>query len=173
MAKLDVRDPQNWIPRELFAAYVGPDSEALLAYYDKAKVQKNPLLMSFNLLAVLVLPAWLGLRQQWAMWATFTGLIGVVPFFEHALGVELPSSVFVGVGVAMGAMARGFLLTSANGRYLKLKRKGLTDGAIREALDGKARSNIPFAVAGGFGSLTVIVGLAHLAQILTGQLGPR
>jgi hypothetical protein len=134
--------------------------------------EMNPLL-ELNLLAVLVLPAWLGLRQQWAMWATFTGLIGVVPFFEHALGVELPSSVFVGVGVAMGAMARGFLLTSANGRYLKLKRRGLTDGAIREALEGKARSNIPFAVAGGFGSLTVIVGLAHLAQILTGQLGPR
>ena len=167
------RELENWIPRELFAAYVGPGSQDLLAYYDKAKEKKNPLTMSFNLLAVLVLPAWLGLRQQWAMWATFTGLIGVLPFIEHALGIQLPAGGFAGGAVAMGFMARGFLLTHANGQYAKLKRKGLTDGAIREALEGRARSNIPFAVAGGFGSLTVIVGLAHLAQILTGQLGPR
>lgn len=170
---MNTQDPQNWIPRELFAAYVGPDSEPLLAYYDKAKTKKNPLTMSFNLLAVLALPAWLGLRQQWAMWATFTGLIGVLPFVEHALGVRLPTGGFVGMGVAMGFMARGLLLTSANAHYLKLKRKGLTDGAIREALQNKASANIPFAVAAGFGSVTVILGLAHLAQILTGQLPAR
>jgi hypothetical protein len=168
MARVDPRDPQNWIPRELFAAYVGPRSDDLLAYYDKARDKKNLLTMSFNLLAVLMLPAWLGLRQQWAMWATFTGLIGVLPFIEHALGIELPSGGFVGVGVAMGFMARGFLLTSANGHYLKLKRQGLDENAIRNALQGRARSNVPFAVAGGLGSLTVIIGLAHLAHILTG-----
>jgi hypothetical protein len=172
MADLDARHPENWIPRELFAAYVGPSSEDLLAYYDRAREKKNPLTMSFNWLAVLALPAWLGLRQQWAMWATFTGSIGVVPFVERALGTQLPSGGFVGMGVAMGFMARGFLLTSANGRYLKLKRQGLNAGAIREALQGRARSNIPFAVAGGFGSVTVIVALGHLAQILTAHAGP-
>lgn len=40
-------------------------------------------------------------------------------------------------------------------------------------MDTRASSNIPYAVAAGFGSATVILGLAHLAQILTGQLGPR
>jgi hypothetical protein len=136
MAKVDPRDPQNWIPKELFAAYVGPGSSDLLEYYDKARDKKNPLLMSFNLLAVLALPAWLGLRRQWAMWATFTGLIGILPFVEQALGVQLPMGGFVGMGVAMGFMARGLLLTSANARYLKLQRQGASAGALREALQG-------------------------------------
>jgi hypothetical protein len=172
MANLDARDPQNWIPRELFAAYLGPGSEDLLAYYDKARATKNPLTMSFNLFAVLALPAWLGFRRQWAMWGTFTGLIGILPFIEHALGFQLPSGVFVGLGVAMGFMARGLLLTSANGHYLKLKRQGLADGAIRDELQGRARKNIPFAVAGGLGSVTTIVALGHLAQVLSGRPFP-
>jgi hypothetical protein len=172
MTNLDVRDPENWIPRELFAAYVGPGSADLLAYYDQARQKKNPLSMSFNLLAVLALPAWLGLRSQWAMWATFTGLVGVLPFLEQALGIQIPGGAFVGVGVAMGFMARGLLLTSANGRYLRLKRRGLDASAIREALQGRARSNIPFAIAGGLGSVTVIVGLNHLAQIMSGRPFP-
>jgi len=171
MANADPRDPQNWIPREVFAAYVGPGADDLLAYYDKARDKKNPLLMSFNLLAVLALPAWLGLHRQWALWATFTGLIGILPFLEHALGINLPVGGFVGMGVAMGFMARGLLLTSANGRYLKLKRQGLDENAIRKELAGRASSNIPFALAGGLGCVTVIFGLAHLALILSGQVG--
>jgi hypothetical protein len=154
----------------VFAAYVGAGSDDLLAYYDKARDKKNPLLMSFNLLAVLVLPAWLGLHQQWALWGTFTGLIGILPFIEHALGIQLPMGAFVGVGVAMGFMARGLLLTTANGRYAKLKQQGMDDNAIRAALAGRASSNIPFALAGGLGCLTVVFGLAHLALILSGQL---
>jgi hypothetical protein len=172
MADVDPRDPQNWIPRTIFAAYVGPGSDDLLAYYDKARAKKNPLLMSFNLLAVLALPAWLGLRQQWALWGTFTGLIGVLPFLEYALGIALPMGAFVGMGVAIGFMARGLLLTSANVQFAKLKKRGLSDNAIAEELHGRARSNIPFAVAGGLGSVTVIMGLAHLALILSGHRGP-
>lgn len=155
----------------MFAAYVGPGSNDLLAYYDKARDKKNPLLMSFNLLAVLALPAWLGLRRQWAMWATFTGLIGILPFLERALGINLPMGGFVGMGVAMGFMARGLLLTSANAQFLKLQRQGLSAGALRDALQGRAEANIPFAVAGGLGSVTVIFGLAHLAMVLSGQAG--
>jgi hypothetical protein len=169
MANLDVRDPQNWIPRDLFAAYVGPSSRALLAYYDRAKERSNPLFMSFDLLAVLALPAWLGLRRQWAMWGTFTGLIGILPFLELALGFQVPSGAFVGVGVATGFMAKGLLLASANGHYLKLKRRGLSASAIRDELQGGARPNIPFAVAGGLGSVTAIFALNHLAQVLSGH----
>jgi hypothetical protein len=172
MEKPDLRDPKNWIPRELFAAYVGENSDDMLAYYDKAAAKKNPMLMSFNLLAVLLLPAWLGLRSLWTMWATYTGLIGILPFIEHALGINFPAGAFVGIGVTMGFMARGLLLASANGRYLKLKRQGLTQGAIREALRDRARLNIPFAVAGGVGCAMVILGLAHLASIVSGQPFP-
>ncbi|HVY32031.1 MAG TPA: hypothetical protein VHB79_36095 [Polyangiaceae bacterium] len=170
--KLDSRDPQNWIPRELFAAYVGPQSEDLLTYYDKAVSKKNPLVMSFNPLAMLLLPAWLGLRQQWAMWATFTGLIGAVPFVEQALGITIPNGAFVGTAVAMGMMARGLLLVTANAQYLKLKRQGMSADAVREALRDRARLNIPFAVAAGVGSVMVIFGLAHLAAMLSGRPFP-
>src|SRR5262245_53913242 len=129
MEKSDPRDPQNWIPRELFEAYVGSHSHDLLVFYDKAVAKKNPLMSSFDLLAVLLLPAWLGLRQQWALWATFTGFIGVLPFVEHALGITIPNAVFVGTGVGMGTLARGLLLANANTLFLKLKRKGLSGAA--------------------------------------------
>ena len=166
MASSDAQDPSNWIPREVFSAYVGPSSDDLLAYYDKAVSKRNPLLMSFNLLALLLLPAWLGLRRQWALWGTFTGLVGILPLIELALGVNIPTGAFVGVGVAMGGMARGLLLTSANAQYQKLKRKGLDAAAIRDAMQGRASLNFPFALAGGLGSITVIFAIAHLASVL-------
>jgi hypothetical protein len=172
MEKRDTRDPKNWIPRDLFAAYLGPRSDDMLAYYDKALSKKNPLLISFSPLAFFLLPAWLGLRQQWAMWATFTGLIGVLPFIEHALGIAIPNSAFVGTGVAMGMMARGLLLVSANARYLKLMRQGLSGAILLEALRDRARLNIPFAIAGGVGSVMIIFFLAHLASTLSGRAFP-
>lgn len=172
MEKPDPRDPKNWIPRELFAAYLGESSSDMLAYYDKAVAKQNPMLMSFNLLAVFILPAWLGLRSQWALWGIYTGLIGSLPFIKHALGINYPAGAIVGVSVAMGFMARGLLLASANGQYLKLKRQGLTQGAIREAMQNRARLNIPFAVAGGVGWLMVVLGLAHLAAVVAGRPFP-
>ena len=172
MEKTDPRDPKNWIPRQLFAAYVGDKSDDLLAYYDKAVAQKNPMMNSFNLLAILVLPAWLGLRSQWAMWGIYTGLIGSLPFVEHALGINYPAGAAGGVSVAMGCMARGLLLASANGQYSKLKRQGLTQDAIHQALHNRARINIPFAVAGGVGFLMVALGLAQLAAFASGRSFP-
>jgi uncharacterized membrane protein (DUF485 family) len=171
LPKLDLRDPQQFIPREFFAAYVGPDSKNLLAYYDKARERGNPVVMSFNLLAILILPAWFGLHRLWVLWCTYTGLIGLVAFAERALGIEIPSGAFVGIGVAMGLMARGFLLTNANGLYLRLKRQGLDSSAIREALAGRARSSVPLAVAGGIGSAAVIVALAALAELVFSRAG--
>jgi hypothetical protein len=172
MEKSDPRDPRNWIPRELFAVYVGPQSDSLLFYYDKATSKKNPLVWSFDVLAVLLLPAWLGLRQQWPMWATFTGLIGIVPFIEYGLGIAIPNGAFVGTAFALGMMARGLLLTSANALYAKLKRQGLTGAALEDALRDRARINIPFALAALVGSVMVIFGLAHLASILSGKPFP-
>jgi hypothetical protein len=171
MPKLDLRDPQQFIPRELFAAYVGPGSDDLLAYYDKVQQRGNPVVMSFNLLAILILPAWFGLRRLWVLWGTYTGLIGLVTFAEQAFKIGIPSGAFVGIGVAMGLMARGFLLVNANGLYLKLKRQGLEPSAVREALEGRARSSIPLAVVGALGGVGVILALAHLAELLFARAG--
>jgi hypothetical protein len=172
MEKRDSRDPKNWIPRDLFAAYLGPRSDDMLSYYDKALSKKNPLLPSFSPLALFLLPAWLGLRQQWGMLATFTSLIGVLPFIEHALHIAIPNSAFVGTGVAMGMMARGLLLINANAHYLKLTRQGLSGAILLEALRDRARLNVPFAIVGGVGSVTIIFGFAYLASTLSGRSFP-
>jgi hypothetical protein len=164
MSKLDLRDPQQFIPRELFAAYVGPSSDDLLAYYDKVQQRGNPVVMSFNLLAILILPAWLGLHRLWVLWFTYTGLIGLVAFVEQAFKITIPSGAFVGIGVALGLMARGLLLMNANGLYLKMKRQGRDANAVREALEGRARSSIPLAVVAALGSVGVIWALAQLAE---------
>ncbi|MEO8904090.1 MAG: hypothetical protein ABI488_17255 [Polyangiaceae bacterium] len=169
MEKRAPRDPKNWIPRDLFAAYLGPRSDDMLAYYDKALSKKNPLLVSFSPLAFFLLPAWLGLRQQWAMWAAFTGFVGVLPFIEHALGIAIPNGAFVGTGLAMGMMARGLLLTSANALYSKLTRQGLSGSVLVEALRDRARLNISFAIVAGVGSVMIIFGLAYLASTLSGR----
>jgi hypothetical protein len=172
MEKHAPRDPKNWIPRDLFAAYLGPSSDDMLVYYDKAVNKRNPLVMSFSPLAFFLLPAWLGLRQQWGMWATFTGLIGVLLLIERALGIAIPNGAFVGTGVAMGMMARGLLLINANAHYSKLTRQGLSGAVLVDALRDRARLNIPFAVAGGVGSVMIIFGLAHLASMLSGRPFP-
>jgi hypothetical protein len=106
------------------------------------------------------------------MWATFTGLIGILPFIERGLGISIPNAAFVGTGIAMGLMGRGLLLLNANAQYFKVTTKGVTGHALDEALRDRARINIPFAVAGGVGSIMIIFGLAHLAAILSGQPFP-
>ena len=171
MPELDLQDPRQFIPRELFAAYVGAGSDDLLAYYDKVQERGNPFMMSFNLLAILILPAWFGLRRLWVLWCTYTGLIGLVAFAERALSIEIPSGAFVGTGVAMGLMARGFLLTNANGLYLRLKRQGLDASAVRRALEGRARSSVPLAVAGAIGSAALILALANFAELVFSRAG--
>jgi hypothetical protein len=168
MTKIDPRNPDHWIPRDLYAAYVGERSEGLLEHYDKAKAKRTPTAMSFDLFAILALPAWLGYRRQWLLWGTFAGLVGVAPFVEHLAGWELPGSAFVGMGLAMGLLARGFLLMSATARYVKLKNRGLDDDAIRAAMQDGARRSPLRALVGGLGAVIVIVGLAFVADAIFG-----
>jgi hypothetical protein len=172
MTRPNLRDPDNWIPRELFAAYCGPGSDKLLTYYDKARAKRNMISVDFDLLAFLALPAWLGYRQQWALWAVLTGLLAVLPFIEVAAGVELPNAAFTGTLLALGLMARGLLLSNATGLFLKLKAQGLAPEAIQSALAGRASPRLPFAFAGLFGALVIIMGAVLLAELLGGDL-PR
>src|SRR5262245_55703593 len=75
MATVDLRDPSTWVTRELFAAYCGPSSDKLLAYYDKAVRKKQLIVFDWNTLAFFLLPAWLGYRRQWTMWVTVVGVV--------------------------------------------------------------------------------------------------
>ena len=166
MAKNLHDNPDNWIPRELFADYIGGDSEKLLAFYDKAKAKRSALTMSFDLLAILALPAWFGLRRQWTLWATYVGLFGLLPFVEAIARIEVPNGAFVGVGVAMGMMARGLLLMNATSAYAKLRAKQLGSPEIASALAGRARRSVPLAVAGGIGGVIVVLCMTLLADAL-------
>jgi hypothetical protein len=156
VTKPNDRDPDTtWLPRELFAAYCGPRSDRLLAYYDKAKAKGNPIVFSFDWLAFLLLPAWLGYRRQWVMWTTLVVMVAVLSIGASAAHLHLPAGAFTGALLGLGLMAQGLLLTNANGQYLKLKRQGLSDDAIRNELAGKARPNVGFAVAGLAGAIAV------------------
>ena len=162
MAKLDLSDPEQWLPRELFAAYCGPGSDKLLAYYDKAKAKRKLITAQFDWLAFFVLPAWLGYRQQWALWGTLTGMVAAISVVEAIAHIQIPSGAFGGTFIALGLMANGLLLSNANGLYLKLKQQGLSPDAISTALAGRARPRVDLACAALVGSLVITVGTAWL-----------
>jgi hypothetical protein len=155
VTKPNLRDPDTWLPRDLFAAYCGPRSDGLLAYYDKAKAKRNMIVFSFDWLAFFLLPAWLGYRRQWVLWTTLVVTVAVLSVAASVARVKLPSGAFTGGLLAAGMMAQGSLLTTANGRYLKLKQQGLSDNAIRGDLANKASPHRGFALAGLAGAIAI------------------
>jgi hypothetical protein len=155
MSSPNIRDPERWIPRELFGAYCGAESGSMLAYYDKAKTKRKPIVFSFDWLAFFVLPAWLGYRRQCALWATLTASIAVITAGAALLDVRVPGGALGGGLIAMALMARGLLLTSANGLYFKLKQRGLPADAMRTELANKAAPSVGLAIAGLVGALVV------------------
>jgi hypothetical protein len=166
VAKLDPKGADYWIPRDVYAGYLGEGSDALLKHYDKAKRKRNTNTMSFDLFAMLAFPAWLGYRRQWPLWTVYVGTFGLLPFAERLGGFEFSIGAFAGVGFAMGLMARGFVLSVATVRYFRLKSQGLAAESIRAALQGLARRSPPLAVAGGFGALAAFVSLELLASVI-------
>lgn len=149
-------DPEQWIPRELFAAFCGEDSGPLLSYYDKAREKKKLLVMELDWLALLLLPAWLGLHRRWAMCATLTACICGSLLFEALAHVQIPSGAFAGTGIAFGLMARGLLLTDANGLFLKLKKQNASPAQLAEALTGRGKGSWATALLAVGGCLGVI-----------------
>ena len=172
MPRVDLKNPENWIPREIFSKYIGPNSAGMLAYYDKARQKKNAMTASFNLLAILMLPAWLGLRQQWTLLATYTGIVGILPFIEYLTGIVIPNGAFVAINVMMGTMVNGLLLSNATAIYLKMRNQGLNDEVIGQRLCNKAKRQIPMAIVGLIGSAGIVVGLAVLADCVFAQPSP-
>ena len=155
MAQPDLRKPENWLPREVFAAYCGGDSDKLLAYYDKAKAKGKPIVFSFDWLAVLLLPAWLGYRRQWTLWVTLVVTLAVITIATSIAHMDLPAGALGGALLSIGLMGPGLLLTNANGLYLKLKQQGLSEDAVRATLADKASPSAGLAFAGLAGAFVV------------------
>jgi len=143
--------PEQWIPPELFAAYCGDDSEPLLRYYHKARAKKKLLVMDLDWLALLLLPAWLGLHRRWAMCATLTACFCGSLLFESLFQVRIPSGAFGGTAIAFGLMARGLLLTDANGLFLKLKKQGASREDVAAARFLRCRIDRWREIKGAFG----------------------
>lgn len=160
------KDPSTWVPKHLFSAYLGEHSEKIMAYYDRAVAKKNPVVLSLNWLGILVLPAWLAYRQQWALWGTLTALFGILPFVEQAAGLAVPNGAFGGIAVALGLFGHGLLLGQANGLYAKLKASGTDDASIEAKMKNRAAPSIPLAIAGGVASVAITVALAFVAELV-------
>jgi hypothetical protein len=155
MSEPKARDLEPWIPRDLFAAYCGPRADKLLAYYDKANGKRQMITPQLDWFALLLLPAWLGYRRQWALWATLTGCLAAASSIEVALRFQLPNGAFGGLMLALGLMAHGLLLSNAHRLYLKAKKEGLSDEAIRGVLSNQAAPSAGFACLALFGSLAL------------------
>jgi hypothetical protein len=136
-----------WIPRELYASFCGEENDGrCLRHYDKARSRGNPMVSGFSWLALLCFPVWLAYRQRWQLLAVFVTVIGLVSLITGALEVEVPGAAYTGMGIALGFMARGFLLADANARYAKLLRQNQSQEAIASALARKAAPRPLFAV---------------------------
>ncbi len=166
--KTDMKDVSTWIPKDLFNAYCGEQTDRLSAFYDKALNKQNQMVWSLNWFAILLMPAWLGYRQQWNLLATLTIMVSSVFFIEAFFNLNLGSGIMMGVLFALAFMANGLLLMNAQGEFIKLIEQGLDGAEIKAALQDKASPSIPMALAGLLGYMTVIVIAAALADALFG-----
>lgn len=164
------RDPASWIDKESFAAWLGgnePSREPLLRFYDKAAQKRNATALSVNVLAILMLPGFLGYRRLWASWTALTAVICAAVVAESWFRYQIPLSAFLGPLLAMGFLANGLALATANRQYWALKGTGSSSVEIREALAGRARPSISLAIGAVVAHFGLIFAASWIASALT------
>jgi hypothetical protein len=166
--KLDLKDPKNWIPKEVFESYCGDKSDKLLSFYDKAAAKGKMNSFSLNWLAILLLPAWLGYRKQWSILIAITVIFAGLPFLEAILSISIPISGFMGGLIAIGLLANSLLLMNAQKEYHKLKQRGMDNEDIKNQLNNKVSPSVQYAVLGFLGYLVITFGAATIADIVFG-----
>lgn len=166
--KNDLTDPECWIPKNVFASYCGTNSEKLLTFYDKAVQKRKMNSLSLNWLAILLLPAWLGYRKQWAILITLIAIFAGISFIEAIFDITIPTTGVTGGLIVIGLMSNGFLLLNAHKDYSKLKKSGMENDQIAVALENKVSPSVPLALAGLVSSFVILAGAAIIADILFG-----
>ena len=166
--KTDMKDVSTWIPKALFEAYCGPQTDNLSVFYDKAVEKQNQMTWSLNWFALLLMPAWLGYRKQWNLLATLTIMVSSVFFIEAFFNLNLGSGILLGALFGLALMANGLLLMNAHGEFIKLIEQGLGAAEIKAALQDLASPSIPMAIAGFLGYTFVIINAAALADKMFG-----
>ncbi|MCP3922814.1 MAG: DUF2628 domain-containing protein [Desulfobacterales bacterium] len=161
--KTDLKDPKKWIPKNVFEAYCGPNSEKLLSFYDKAVEKKNMNSMSLNWGAILLLPAWLGYRKQWVTLLTLTVIFAILPFVEGIFQFTIPSAGFTGGLIVIGLMCNSILLAGAHKDFLKLKQSGMDEGQIINELKDKVSPSVPYAIISLIAYVAIIFSSVYIA----------
>lgn len=156
------RRPVVWIPRDLYAAFCGETDGPCMRHYDKAQKRGNPMTMSFSWLAILCLPGWLAYRQRWQLLLVFCVVFVLASVITGVLDLEVPGAAYTGMGIALGLMAHGLLLTDANHRYQKLLKKNQSEQAIAAALANQAAPRPLLAVF----MIILLLGLALAFALL-------
>ncbi len=164
--KIDLKNPTNWIPKNIFKSYCGTNSDKLVIFYDKAVEKRKMNAMSLYWMAIILLPAWLGYRKQWAILITITAIFSIFPFIEAIFDMTIPSAGFTGGLIAIGLMCNGLLLMNANKEFLKLKQRGMDEDQICRALKNRVSPSVGFAIASLILYLVFVIGSVFLADIL-------
>ncbi len=166
--KIEMKDPKNWIPRDVFKSYCGTKSDKLLRFYDKAAKKRNMISMSLNWLAILLLPAWFGYRKQWGMLTTMLVIFAVIPFIEAIFDITIANSGFTGFTIAIGLMCNGFLLANAHRVFIKHKQSGMDEDQIKQALKDKVSPSVPMAFASLILFAVIAIGSSFVADTFWG-----
>jgi energy-coupling factor transporter transmembrane protein EcfT len=166
--KQNLKDPKNWISRDLFESYCGKKSDKLLSFYDKAAKKGKMNFLSVNWLAILLLPAWLGYRRQWAVLITLSIIFAILPFVEAIFSLPIPNSGITGGLIAVGLMANSILLMNAQKDFYQLKQEGIDNEEIKSRLKNKAAPSVQYAVFSLVGYFILIFGSAILADGIFG-----
>lgn len=166
--KINMRDTENWIPKEIFEAYCGERSNSLLVYYDKAVSKKSMNLLSLNWMAILVLPAWLGYRKQWSALITITIIFVMIPFLEAILSIPISNAGILGGLLVLGLLGNSIILINAQRDFGKLKEKGIDHDTVKRQLINKVSPSVKYAFVGLFVYIFCSVGAAIIADLIFG-----
>jgi hypothetical protein len=134
-------------------------------------MKRNPMAMSFNWFAILCLPAWLAYRQRWQLLITVMIVVCLANIASEAFGFMVPTGAYGGVGIALGLMAHGFLLTDANHRYAQMVAQNQDPASIQKALANSASGRPLFALLGLAGSVAVSFALSLTIELFFGARG--
>lgn len=115
---------------------------------------------SFNLLALVALPAWLGYRKMYLFFFSFLGLLCLITLGEYLSGYHLPTTAFTGGLAALSFLMNGFYFTHI---YTSLKKTNAVNKEEKKIyIQRKGGTSIPLA----FGYLTLSFVLLILSSLL-------
>jgi len=146
MNSIDNKNPESWIPKDLFMLYCGDNK--LEKFYEKAVAKKNINQVKFNLVAILFPPLWFSSRKQWLVLLYFSFIIFLDTFLETYFNKAFPASAYVLLSIIPAFLSYSIILRMANYKYYNLKAKGLSQEDIKLGLKDKAKQSYKSAILG-------------------------